>query len=89
MKARWSKLLANSVIQLSRSKTDYSPCVKLQALAKHCPRLASLDLSYCTKFTETGLTGALRTMLLRRRSASSGPLRRLNLSCIQASLVEQ
>lgn len=55
----------------------------LQALAENCPRLTQLDLSYCTCFSEAGLTAALSVMLLRRAADGAQPLRRLNLSCIQ------
>lgn len=55
-------------------------------MAQHCTRLTHLDLSYCTNFSEAGLTSALGALLLRRREPGGGarPLERINLSCIQA-----
>lgn len=61
----------------------------LRAVAESCPRLASLSLAHCTRFTDRGLAAALAIMLLRPAApdGSSGPLRRLDLSFMQARAV--
>lgn len=48
--------------------------------------LSDLDLSYCTKFSETGLTAALSVMLLRPAGGGAQPLARLLLNGIQVGL---
>ena len=56
-----------------------------QAIAAHCPRLASLCLAHCTAFSAAALAAALERMLLRPPAAdgSTAPLARLDLSFIQ------
>jgi hypothetical protein len=57
-------------------------------LADACPLLSSLSLAHCTQFSDRGLAAALTAMLLRpvAPDGSSEPLRRLDLSFIQASV---
>ena len=59
-----------------------------QVLADACPLLSSLSLAHCTQFSDRGLAAALTAMLLRpvAPDGSSEPLRRLDLSFIQASV---
>ena len=51
----------------------------LEHVATHCPLLSALDLSHCTGFRDTGLSGVLTKMFLK----PSHPLRRLDLSFAQ------
>lgn len=55
----------------------------LAALVDVCPRIESLNLSYCEGMKEKGLSEALCTMLMRPNDDYYSPLRILDLSSIQ------
>ncbi|KAL4515458.1 hypothetical protein Ndes2437B_g06897 [Nannochloris sp. 'desiccata'] len=77
------KWIAMEVLSLEGCSTITE--VALLSIAENCPKLRSLNLSYCTGFREQGLADALCSMLSRPLDENSFPLQDLDLSFIQIS----